>query len=216
MFDFALLFVAGVCQLALGIIGLRVSTRPPKKADRSRYELAFLVIGAAGLAAIVWSGLRSTSVQSGIADGVEKIEAKLGIKKDSAKQVSPANFDPVTGFNLCPQAWGRVPTKYYININGAGFQEYADKYKLLAAILRVKQFTKPVDLQIISTSRLEDIPNGPITLEAPENDAAITYPATTVYEALLVPNGVNPSDFSTLYQAEKMGVKVVWGGQGGQ
>ncbi len=129
MFDFALLFVAGVCQLALGIIGLRVSTRPPKKADRSRYELAFLVIGAAGLAAIVWSGLRSTSVQSGIADGVEKIEAKLGIKKDSAKQVSPANFDPVTGFNLCPQAWGRVPTKYYININGAGFQEYADKYK---------------------------------------------------------------------------------------
>jgi hypothetical protein len=83
MFDFFLLLVAGACQLALGLLGFRVSFRPPRKAQRGRYELAFLVIGAVGLGSIVWSGFRSITVQQSIAEGVEKIEIKLGIFKSS-------------------------------------------------------------------------------------------------------------------------------------
>jgi hypothetical protein len=79
MFDFTLLMVAAICQLALGFLGLRVTTRRVKKEHRSRYELAFVIVGLIGLAAIVWSGLRSGIVQQGIADGVERIQARLGI-----------------------------------------------------------------------------------------------------------------------------------------
>ena len=79
MLDFALLLVAGLCQLALGLLGLRVSVHPPKKTMRGRYEFAFLLIGVIGLLAIVWSGIRSVNVQGAIAQGVEKIETKLGI-----------------------------------------------------------------------------------------------------------------------------------------
>jgi hypothetical protein len=81
MFDFVLLAIAGFCQLALGVLGFRVSFHPPNKALKGPYELAFLVIGLIGLGAIVWSGIRSVNVQRVIADGVEKIEAKLGIMK---------------------------------------------------------------------------------------------------------------------------------------
>jgi hypothetical protein len=79
--DLALLAIAGFCQLAIGLLGLRVSLRAPKKAMRGQYELVFLIIGLVGFAAIVWSGLRSASVQQVIANGVEKIEIKLGIIK---------------------------------------------------------------------------------------------------------------------------------------
>jgi|GEM_PF-4999883 hypothetical protein len=86
MFDFALFFVAGVCQLALGFLALRVSFRPPNKAQWARYVWAFLVIGLIGLVAVFWSGVRSANVQQAIADGVEKIEVKLGISKGQTEE----------------------------------------------------------------------------------------------------------------------------------
>jgi hypothetical protein len=79
MLDFILLLVAALAQLALGALGLRVSTHPPRKANRWRYELAFVLIGLVGIGAIVRSGVRSVSVQQTIADGVERIQVKLGI-----------------------------------------------------------------------------------------------------------------------------------------
>ena len=84
MFDFALLLVAGLCQLALGLLGLRVSFRPPKRRRGGRYELAFFVIGVIGLGALVWSGWRSVSVQNVIAAGVERLQVRLGIVSNEA------------------------------------------------------------------------------------------------------------------------------------
>ena len=81
MFDFILLFIAGVCQLFLGFLGIILSTRRTTKAQKTHYEWVFLIIGVIGFAAIVWSGWRSVSVQETIADGVEQIEIKLGINK---------------------------------------------------------------------------------------------------------------------------------------
>ncbi len=78
MLDFILLLVAGLSQLALGVLGLRVSVWPPKKkVHKGRYWLAFLCIGVIGLGALVWSGYRSVQVQDAIVDGMEKIKAKL-------------------------------------------------------------------------------------------------------------------------------------------
>jgi hypothetical protein len=71
MLDFALLLVAGLCQLALAILGFWPSARPPKK--------TFVLIGLIGVGAIIWSGVRSGKVQGIIADGVQKIEAKLHV-----------------------------------------------------------------------------------------------------------------------------------------
>ena len=78
MFDFLLLLIAGVCQLALGVLGFRLSAHRATKAQKSRYEWVFIIIGLIGLGTIVWSGTRSVNVQNGIAVGIEKIEAKLG------------------------------------------------------------------------------------------------------------------------------------------
>jgi hypothetical protein len=81
LFDFILLLVAAACQLALGLLGFLVTVRSSKKTQRGRYEVAFVVIGIIGLGAIIWGGARSANVQSGIFDGIQKIEAQLGISK---------------------------------------------------------------------------------------------------------------------------------------
>jgi hypothetical protein len=79
MLDFGLLFVAGICNFLLGLLGFRLSTRRVQQSQKAHYEWAFIIIGLVGLASIVWSGYRSVNVQDGIADGIRLIEAKLGI-----------------------------------------------------------------------------------------------------------------------------------------
>jgi hypothetical protein len=81
MFDLALLVLAGVCQLVLGLLGLRLSTRRTNRAQKKQYEWTFITVGLIGLGAIALSGYRSVSVQMVIADGIEKIETKLRIVK---------------------------------------------------------------------------------------------------------------------------------------
>jgi len=79
MVDLILLALAAMCQFVLGVLGFRVSTHPPKKAHRTRYEIVFIVTGLFGVGAIVWSGVRSLTVQETIAAGIRKIEFQLGI-----------------------------------------------------------------------------------------------------------------------------------------
>jgi hypothetical protein len=73
--DLVLLFVAALCQLALGFLGFRASVPPPK--------WTFVLVGLVGVGAIVWSGYRSGNVQGLIADGVQKIQQKLQITASS-------------------------------------------------------------------------------------------------------------------------------------
>jgi hypothetical protein len=89
MLDFSLLLVAGLCQFLLAYLGYRVSSRPPKKAVRGYYELAFALVGLVGFGAIGWSGYRSVGVMQVIADGVERIQVRLSIKKgDQTEETS--------------------------------------------------------------------------------------------------------------------------------
>jgi hypothetical protein len=80
MWDFLLALVAGLAQLALGVMGFRVSNKPVHT-HRRRWESAFIVVGLVGLLATVWSGVRSASVEQSIESGVDKLERKLGISK---------------------------------------------------------------------------------------------------------------------------------------
>lgn len=60
----------------------RVSAKPPrKKAERLPSEIAFIIVGLVGLIAIVWSGIRSASVQDATKNTLDRIWAKVEGKK---------------------------------------------------------------------------------------------------------------------------------------
>jgi hypothetical protein len=73
MLDVLLLTVAGVCQLALAYLGFRVAARPPKKPQRPILEIAFGAIGIIGFVAIVWSGIRSSTIQEATRDMTREV-----------------------------------------------------------------------------------------------------------------------------------------------
>jgi hypothetical protein len=76
MLDVALLIAAGLCQLALAYLGFRISIKPAKKGAKQFQLIAFGLIGFVGVVAIVWSGIRSASVQDTIKVGIDKLVAK--------------------------------------------------------------------------------------------------------------------------------------------
>jgi hypothetical protein len=87
MLDTILLVIAGLSQLALGILGVRLSTRRISKSHKIRYEWIFVVVGVIGFSAITGSGIRSGEVQTTIADGVRSIQNKLELSSSGRKPI---------------------------------------------------------------------------------------------------------------------------------
>ncbi len=81
MLDLLLLFIAGLCQLGVAWLGSRVSAHPPDLQHARRLGVAFILIGLIGFGAIIWSGLRSNTVQQGTWDGVQKLLGLIKGKK---------------------------------------------------------------------------------------------------------------------------------------
>lgn len=91
-----------------GDLGLRVSIRRPNKAQKSRYEAAFIIIGAIGLASIVWSGWRSANVQQAIVDGVGEIKIALGV---NSQQTATTDFRLAVTTVLIKFGYTNTPTR---------------------------------------------------------------------------------------------------------
>jgi hypothetical protein len=101
---------------------------------------------------------------------------------------------------------------------GQIIQPYADSYNLLGVAAHVKPGTLPVDATGLLKSRAEDIKNETETLIIPVTDQFNQDFAVgrTFYGLFLIPKILNPADFSTIRQAEKIGIKTLWGGGGPQ
>ncbi len=89
MLDIGLVLAAGFCQLVLAVIGFPVSTRPPETRI-GRLQSAFILAGLIGCAAIVWSGIRSASLQAAIEEGIDKLP---GSNEQSSDNLSNSQLE---------------------------------------------------------------------------------------------------------------------------
>ena len=78
MLDYGLIVVAGVAVFSQAMLGLLVTTRPPSEARRIYYEWAFGIIGAVGVIAVIWGGIRTAQTQSHIDAGIGTIQHGQG------------------------------------------------------------------------------------------------------------------------------------------
>jgi hypothetical protein len=79
----------------------RQHTTAKEERQKNHYELAFVFVGLIGVAAIVWSGYRSSSVQDTIKEGVDKIVTVV-VSKPQQQETEDAKL-----FLQCD--WGAMP-----------------------------------------------------------------------------------------------------------
>lgn len=75
MLDYTLITVAGVAVFAQALLGLLVTTRPPSEQRRIWYEISFGVLGAVGLVAVIWGGIRTAETQTRIDTNMQAIQS---------------------------------------------------------------------------------------------------------------------------------------------
>ncbi|MDB5498270.1 MAG: hypothetical protein JWP28_2301 [Phenylobacterium sp.] len=75
MLDYVLIVIAGMAMFLQAGLGLVVTTRPPSEKRRVWYEAAFVTVGAIGVVAIVWGGIRTARTSDAIQSGIKRVQS---------------------------------------------------------------------------------------------------------------------------------------------
>lgn len=102
-------------------------------------------------------------------------------------------------------------------INGDRFLKFAGHYRVAGACYAYDGVGDVLDVPKLQVGKTHDIINGQIEMVTRFGPGFMEYLQENgaiglSHVVLLIPNGVDPGDFSTLRQAKAMGVKIVNGG----
>ena len=118
-----------------------------------------------------------------------------------------------------PKPGEQVEIKYaQVIANGRMLQEQREHYRLAGVCFRYGGLGDPDDATSLQKSALYEIRNESIPIIIPLDSAFQAQTKSgiggTNYRLLLVPNGVNPAQFSTFHEAYSLGIKVIGTGGG--
>jgi len=201
--DYMFLFAAVSALGALVSVAqafLQIFKGPERTSGRKKTRIAF----GLAIAALITSGLGWYQVH--------QIYAKNPyVKYQSAKNLMGAMT--AYGVSYPPQV-GHV----FAKVDGDAIISYAEKYKVAVVVFHDPGTSDTRDVEISDKSNLFDIAGGDIRIELVLGNKFMSEVSKgytgTKYAALLVPNKVSMGQFSTLREAESVGIKIIGGGFG--